>query len=346
MKKRPTISRLDGGAQAILLVENVARTARFYQEDLRLEVKDGDGVRYVELVTDDNATLLIVQREGSIAPLVSVAAAGAPATLTFAITADAYGRWKQWLTKRGVEIAQEIKWAHGGRSLYVLDPDGHRIEFKSPSAGGNQPPTVAAAVVAPAVPPASDSKPAPVAPPAPAVPAENVAAKPVEKERSKSVPAPASSGPGPVAPPARDGKSSAPAIQGVLETALYVGDLARALAFYREVVGLKPMHGDAVRFQAFDVGPGRVLLLFKRGATLESVPAPLGMIPPHDGAGPQHIAFGIEVGDYNAWRTHLRAHGVAIESETGWDLGGRSIYFRDPDHHLVELATPGIWPNF
>ena len=343
---------MDGGAQAILLVEDVARTARFYQEDLRLDVKDGDGVRYVELVTDDNATLLIVHREGSIAPLVNIAEAGAPTTLTFAIAADAYGRWKQWLTKRGVEIAQEIKWAHGGRSLYVLDPDGHRIEFKAPSAGLNNAATGGTVVEAPAGPPVSDSKPvpivspAPVAPPASAVPAETVAAKPAEKAMPKIAEAPVSSRPGMAAPPARDGKSSAPAILGVLETALYVDDVPRAQSFYRDVVGLRPMHGDAGRFQAFDVGPGRVLLLFKRGATLEPVPAPLGMIPPHDGAGPQHIAFGIDVGDYNAWRTHLRAHGVVIESETGWDLGGRSIYFRDPDHHLVELATPGIWPNF
>ena len=26
-----------------------------------------------------------------------------------------------------------------------------------------------------------------------------------------------------------------------------------------------------------------------------------------------------------------------------WERGGQSIYFRDPDGHLVELATPGIW---
>ena len=35
--------------------------------------------------------------------------------------------------------------------------------------------------------------------------------------------------------------------------------------------------------------------------------------------------------------------GVAIEGRNDWSRGGRSIYFRDPDRHLLELATPGLW---
>jgi catechol 2,3-dioxygenase-like lactoylglutathione lyase family enzyme len=42
----------------------------------------------------------------------------------------------------------------------------------------------------------------------------------------------------------------------------------------------------------------------------------------------------------------LRTQGVAIESETHWARGGRSLYFRDPEGHLLELVTPGIWPNY
>jgi catechol 2,3-dioxygenase-like lactoylglutathione lyase family enzyme len=140
---------------------------------------------------------------------------------------------------------------------------------------------------------------------------------------------------------------AAPAINGVVETILYTDDLARAAEFYQRVLGLTVMKGDGERFQALDSGAGRVLLLFKRGGTL--VPQPVasgGVIPPHDGSGPLHLAFAISAADYEAWCAWLLERGVAIESETQWERGGRSVYFRDPDRHLVELVTPGIWPNY
>ena len=140
---------------------------------------------------------------------------------------------------------------------------------------------------------------------------------------------------------------AAPAINGVVETILYTDDLARATAFYRDVLRLAPMQGDGERYQALDSGANRVLLLFKRGGTLAPQPVPSGgVIPPHDGHGPLHIAFAISGADYDAWCARLLDHGVAVESETQWERGGRSVYFRDPDQHLVELVTPGIWPNY
>lgn len=141
--------------------------------------------------------------------------------------------------------------------------------------------------------------------------------------------------------------SRAPAINGVVETILYVDDLARATAFYRDVLGLIEMKGDGHRFQALDSGANRVLLLFKRGGTLEPQPVSSGgVIPPHDGHGPMHMALAIATADYDPWCARLIACKVAIESETQWERGGRSVYFRDPDNHLVELVTPGIWPNY
>jgi len=133
-----------------------------------------------------------------------------------------------------------------------------------------------------------------------------------------------------------------PKISGVIETALYVDDLERARAFYEEVLGLARLTSDQ-RFLAFDVGGRSVLLLFRRGSTLEPVHLPGGSIPPHDGSGPLHMAFAIEAGELAGWESRLGAHDVVIESRTAWPRGGHSVYFRDPDNHLLELVTPGVW---
>jgi catechol 2,3-dioxygenase-like lactoylglutathione lyase family enzyme len=138
---------------------------------------------------------------------------------------------------------------------------------------------------------------------------------------------------------------TAPTLNRVIETCLYVDDLQRAAGFYQDVLGLGMMAGDR-RFCAFDVGGASVLLLFHRGTTLQPVRLSDGIVPPHDGHGPLHIAFAIAKDELTEWETRLDEHGVAIESRVNWPGGGRSIYFRDIDNHLLELATPGLWPNY
>jgi catechol 2,3-dioxygenase-like lactoylglutathione lyase family enzyme len=133
-----------------------------------------------------------------------------------------------------------------------------------------------------------------------------------------------------------------PALSGVIETALYVEDIERASKFYEEVFGLRRLVGDE-RFRAYSVADRSVLLLFKRGATLKPLQMPGGLIPGHDGTGENHFAFAIAVADLAAWEKHFADHAVAIESRVTWPLGGISIYFRDPDRNLGELATPGLW---
>ena len=133
-----------------------------------------------------------------------------------------------------------------------------------------------------------------------------------------------------------------PRLDGVLETALYVDDLDRAARFYEDVLALPVLTADS-RFRAYDVGGRSVLLVFQRGATLETVHMPGGTIPPHDGHGPLHIALAIPAAALKEWEERLGAHGIEIEGRTDWKRGGHSIYFRDPDGHLLELATPGLW---
>lgn len=136
-----------------------------------------------------------------------------------------------------------------------------------------------------------------------------------------------------------------PAIHHTLETALYVNDMERAVAFYRDVLGLRVLSGGP-RLTAMDAGGATVLLLFLRGATLAGLSFPGGRIPPHDGAGPIHAGFAIGVADLEAWERRLRDHGVEVESRARWERGGRSLYFRDPDGHSLELATPGTWETW
>jgi len=136
-----------------------------------------------------------------------------------------------------------------------------------------------------------------------------------------------------------------PHLNGVLETALYVDDLARAARFYENVLGLTALASDA-RFRAYDVGGRSVLLVFQRGATLETVRLPGGTIPPHDGHGPLHIAFAIDAADLGSWEERLGRYNIAIEGRTVWPRGGQSLYIRDPDGHLLEFATPGLWATY
>jgi catechol 2,3-dioxygenase-like lactoylglutathione lyase family enzyme len=133
-----------------------------------------------------------------------------------------------------------------------------------------------------------------------------------------------------------------PKLDGVLETALYTDDMARARAFYEGTLGLAPIFSDS-RLTAYGIASRSVLLIFVRGAAKETATIPGGTIPGHDGSGPLHVAFAIGQDELAEWERHLADRGVAIEGTTDWSRGGRSIYFRDPDGHLLELATPGLW---
>jgi catechol 2,3-dioxygenase-like lactoylglutathione lyase family enzyme len=135
-----------------------------------------------------------------------------------------------------------------------------------------------------------------------------------------------------------------PALHGILETVLYVDDFGRARAFYEGLLGLTPVYSDQ-RMCAYDVGGRSMLLMFRRGSSLEAVTMPGGTIPPHDGSGPHHVAFSIPTDELAEWETRLADFGIAIEGRTKWPRGGTSLYFRDPDGHLLELATPGLWPG-
>lgn len=138
---------------------------------------------------------------------------------------------------------------------------------------------------------------------------------------------------------------SAPHLTGILESSLYVSDLQRTMSFYQALFGFPILHADH-RMCAMNVRQGQVLLLFLQGASTKDAPTPGGIVPGSDGTGHLHLAFSITRESLADWEKHLQENGIAIESTVQWAEGGTSVYFRDPDGHVLELATPGLWANY
>jgi catechol 2,3-dioxygenase-like lactoylglutathione lyase family enzyme len=127
-------------------------------------------------------------------------------------------------------------------------------------------------------------------------------------------------------------------IRAVVETAVYVDDLAAAVDFYGRILGLPVIGKEAGRHVFFRAGDACVLLAFLPQATRWG-----DVLPAHGASGPGHFALGVERQALDAWRRHLAAQRIAVEKEVEWPRGGRSLYFRDPAGNSVELVTPGVW---
>lgn len=133
-----------------------------------------------------------------------------------------------------------------------------------------------------------------------------------------------------------------PKLNALLETALYVADLERSVAFYKKIFEFETL-SSSQRLCALNVSNRQVLLIFLKGASTVATVTSGGIIPPTDGDGQLHLAFAIAVDELEKWENWLVENGIEIESKVKWERGGTSIYFRDPDQHLLELVTPGLW---
>ena len=129
----------------------------------------------------------------------------------------------------------------------------------------------------------------------------------------------------------------------ILESALYVTDLAAAEAFYTDILGLALLGKVDGRHLFFRCGSG-VLLIFNADAT-KIPPAPDARlkVPPHGTVGDGHLCFAASAAEIARWKALLEARKIAIESEFEWPQGGRSIYIRDPSGNSIEFAEPRIW---
>jgi catechol 2,3-dioxygenase-like lactoylglutathione lyase family enzyme len=114
-------------------------------------------------------------------------------------------------------------------------------------------------------------------------------------------------------------------VKGIQHLNLRVADLARARAFYADVLGFRASFakGDTVWLDA-----GGDLL------GLSEVPGSAASAA----HGAEHFGFIVaERAEVDAWVAQLAAHGVKPEKGPYDRSDGRSVYFRDPDGHLVEI---------
>jgi catechol 2,3-dioxygenase-like lactoylglutathione lyase family enzyme len=128
-------------------------------------------------------------------------------------------------------------------------------------------------------------------------------------------------------------------LTGVHHLTAITRDLDAVTAFYRDLLGLRLVHAgrsdddpDARHhwFSAGDGAPGTLV------SFLEYPSLPEGSV----GAGSiQHFALTVDSAEEQlAWIDYLRSRGVACSDV--YDRGDfRSIYLRDPDGNIVEIAT-------
>ena len=127
-----------------------------------------------------------------------------------------------------------------------------------------------------------------------------------------------------------------PQTQGLLESSLYVTDVAASARFYERIFGFNIINDFGERGCALQAGERQVLLLFEKNSSRLTQ-------SPHHGDGELHVAFAVAASELSNWEAWLDENGIAVEEKRTWDAGGQSVYFRDPDRHLLEIATPGVW---
>ncbi len=117
--------------------------------------------------------------------------------------------------------------------------------------------------------------------------------------------------------------AAAPLVTKVNVVYLYVSDVARSAAFYRDLLGI-PLEGDD-DWQEASLGGTRFALHHS-----------------HEGIGDLSagtIHLNLEVEDVDEATTRLRAAGVDVQ-ETMRDDWGAAVRFRDPDGYELYLFQP------
>lgn len=117
--------------ETVLYASDVAATAYFYSEVLRLRLLEEPDELSAVFRLDDGGVLLLFdpgRASASGRPVPSHGAIG-PGHVAFSVAAGGLDAYAAELRRRGVEIEREISWDEGGRSLYLRDPAGNSVEL-------------------------------------------------------------------------------------------------------------------------------------------------------------------------------------------------------------------------
>ncbi|MFN3404486.1 MAG: VOC family protein [Cytophagaceae bacterium] len=123
----------------------------------------------------------------------------------------------------------------------------------------------------------------------------------------------------------------------IKETCLYVKDLNATEAFYRDKLGLQVIARAENRHVFFRAGTS-VLLCFNPEMTEKETE-----LPPHFATGNIHMAFEVPGEQYVSWKNFIQDNGIEVIYEKTWRNNVKSFYFKDPDGHVLEIVTPGLW---
>ena len=126
-------------------------------------------------------------------------------------------------------------------------------------------------------------------------------------------------------------------ITQIKETCLYVQDLEVSYRFYNGVMNFPMISREEGRHIFFRAGRS-VLLCFIAEATAKDQ-----NLPPHYGNGTLHLAFEVQIENYDTTKAIIESSGVEIIHEQTWKEGIKSFYFHDPDGHVLEIVPTGMW---
>lgn len=134
-----------------------------------------------------------------------------------------------------------------------------------------------------------------------------------------------------------------PKLGQIVETVLYTSSVPDLAAWYTEILSLTPfLEMSNGKGAGFSLPNSTLLLLFDRAQVTDDNVSKGGTIPKHGtetGLG-QHVAFGCDSHEVlDEWKEHLEQVGVPIAGTQRWERGGRSIYVRDWEGHLIEIMT-------